>query len=195
MSGSAIKRIMKELSQLRRNDSNEYLPANTTTTSHSSSCSPQNSTASTSRPKSSDATCDAECRLRICGDNFLQWKGYIRPGKGSVYEGGEFELLISIPEQYPIKPPVIRFNTKICHPNIHFKSGEICLDILSTAWSPVWTLQSCLMAISVLLETPDVGSPLNCDAGNLIREGDEAGYRSLAGMYTQLYAMGRERGG
>jgi peroxin-4 len=32
-------------------------------------------------------------------------------------------------------------------------------------------------------------SPLNCDAGNLLRGGDVRGYAALAHMYTVEYAM------
>ncbi|CAG8710706.1 4603_t:CDS:2 [Ambispora leptoticha] len=68
-------------------------------------------------------------------------------------------------------------------------TGEICLDILKSAWSPAWTLQSACMAIRLLLSTPEPNSPLNCDAANLIRCGDKMGYDSLVRMYTQIYAM------
>ena len=36
-------------------------------------------------------------------------------------KGGRFELAITVPKTYPIQPPKIRFVTKICHPNVHFK--------------------------------------------------------------------------
>ncbi len=40
-----------------------------------------------------------------------------------------------------------------------------------------------------LLSSPEPDSPLNCDAGNLLRSGDERGFRSLARMYTIECAM------
>lgn len=45
------------------------------------------------------------------------------------------------------------------------QTGEICLDLLKTAWSPIWTLASACSAIHQLLATPEPSSPLNVDAG------------------------------
>jgi peroxin-4 len=50
-------------------------------------------------------------------------------------------------------------------------AGEICLDILKDAWTPIWTLESTCRAIIFLLANPAADSPLNCDAGNLVRCG------------------------
>ena len=77
---------------------------------------------------------------------------------------------------------------RIFHPNIHFKTGEVCLDILKQQWSPVWTLSSVCRAILALLAHPEASSPLNCDAGNLLRAQDFRGYKSLAKMYTRMNA-------
>lgn len=45
-----------------------------------------------------------------------------------------------------------------------------------------------LQAILALMSDPAPDSPLNCDAGNLLRAGDTRGYNSLARMYTLEYA-------
>ncbi|KAI8384339.1 ubiquitin-conjugating enzyme/RWD-like protein [Radiomyces spectabilis] len=122
-------------------------------------------------------------------DDLLHWKAKLAGLKDTPYEGGVFDLSIQIPTTYPMQPPTIQFETTICHPNIHFKTGEICLDILKTAWSPAWTLKSTVLAISLLLTNPEPSSPLNCDAANLLRCQDMLGYENLIRMYTQLYAV------
>ena len=42
--------------------------------------------------------------------------------------------------------------------------------------------------MTALLSHPEADSPLNCDCGNLIRNNDMRGYRSVAKMYTSMHA-------
>ncbi|CAM6041687.1 unnamed protein product [Sphagnum compactum] len=136
-----------------------------------------------------DKGSDPDIQL-ICDDtNIFRWTAQIKGPTDTPYQEGVFQLAINVPEQYPLVPPQVRFITKIFHPNVHFKTGEICLDILKTAWSPAWTLQSVCRAVIALLAHPEADSPLNCDAGNLLRSGDNRGFRSMSRMYTRLCAM------
>ncbi|KAJ2078844.1 E2 ubiquitin-protein ligase peroxin 4 [Coemansia sp. RSA 988] len=121
-------------------------------------------------------------------EDLLQWHAILRGPQETPYQGGLFRLHIDIPEEYPIKPPVLTFTTPVCHPNVHFETGEICLDILKSQWSPAWTLTSTCLAVHVLLANPEPSSPLNCDAANLLRCGDVLGYSSLVSMYTRIFA-------
>jgi hypothetical protein len=41
----------------------------------------------------------------------------------TAYQGGTFQLIINVPEQYPLVPPAVKYKTKIFHPNVHFKVG------------------------------------------------------------------------
>ena len=89
-----------------------------------------------------------------------------------------------------MQPPKVKFITRIFHPNIHYETGEICLDILKAEnWRAAWTLESLSRAIVNLLINPNADSPLNCDAGNAIRAGDMLAYESMAYMFTVEYAM------
>eukprot|EP00038_Savillea_parva_P014337 m.215331 g.215331 ORF g.215331 m.215331 type:complete len:161 (-) comp27778_c0_seq1:96-578(-) len=117
-----------------------------------------------------------------------EWVLYLTPEKGSLYEGGRFKLAVRIGERYPIQPPQFRFVTPVCHPNVHATTGEICLDVLKEEWSPAWTLHAAALAILVLLDNPDPSSPLNCDAGNLLRSGDRRAYESLVRVCTSMHA-------
>ena len=79
--------------------------------------------------------------------------------------------------------------TRIFHSNIHFDTGEICLDILKPSnWSPAWTLESLCRAIVNLMANPNADSPLNCDSGNCIRAGDMLANNTMARMYTVEFA-------
>lgn len=133
--------------------------------------------------------CDSGIDLKPDENNIYAWKGLLQGPKDTPFEGGVFEVVLKVPQQYPLVAPAVRFKTKIFHPNVHFKTGEICLDILKTAWSPAWTLQSVCQAIIALMSDSAPDSPLNCDAGNLLRANDIRGYNSLARLYTTEFAM------
>ena len=120
--------------------------------------------------------------------NLFKWIGIIKGPIDTPYYNGSFKLKIDIPQNYPLSPPNITFITPIFHPNIHWKTGDICLDILKDQWTPVWSLNSVCLAIIALLSHPAADSPLNCDAGNIIRAGDNIGFETMAKMYTIEYA-------
>jgi len=95
-----------------------------------------------------------------------------------------FKLSIRCGTDYPLAPPTIVFQTRVFHPNVHFGKGDVCLDILKKEWSPAWGLQAACRAVMALLSDPDADSPLNCDAGNMVRGGDKLAYWTTAEMYT-----------
>ena len=127
----------------------------------------------------------------VSESSLYRWNAIITGPKDSPYQDGQFRLSISIPQDYPLSPPTISFVTPIFHPNVNFKTGEICLDILKEQWTPVWSLSTACLAIVALLSHPAADSPLNCDAGNLIRAGDDVGFRSMASMYTIEFAINK----
>ena len=131
---------------------------------------------------------DHELHLNIVGGDLYKWEAKITGSKDTPFEGGVFTILLRVPSDYPMVPPTATFQTKIFHPNIAFNSGEVCLDILKSRWSPAWTISSVCRAIINLLTDPEADSPLNCDAGNLVRAGDAKGYANMARMYAILEA-------
>ena len=91
-----------------------------------------------------------------------------------------------LPQSRLAEPGVIHFILIYIVEDV--QTGEICLDILKTSWSPAWTLQAVCRAVLALLSAPAPDSPLNCDAGNLLRAQDLRGYASMARMYAVEHA-------
>ena len=116
--------------------------------------------------------------------NIMKWNALIKGPADTPYYGGIYALKILCLTDYPLTPPTITFKTKVFHPNVHFTTGAICLDILKKEWSPAWSLQAACRAVLSLLTEPAADSPLNCDAGNMIRAGDMMAFESTARMYN-----------
>jgi ubiquitin-conjugating enzyme (huntingtin interacting protein 2) len=66
----------------------------------------------------------------MVNNSYWHWKGFIDGPYETPYEGGSFLIDIQIPHEYPRKPPKMKFETKVWHPNISSVTGVICVDIL-----------------------------------------------------------------
>ncbi|KAH8798110.1 prion-inhibition and propagation-domain-containing protein [Hyaloscypha sp. PMI_1271] len=129
------------------------------------------------------------------------------------YEGGVFFITVKLSETNSFGPPLMRFHTKIYHPNIS-PQGHICADykgkwntVLSVGsskapvsdscalWYPPksgdtrWSLGALLTAMCGLLASPDVDDPLVPEIAQKYIE-DYNGYCENARLYTQRFATG-----
>lgn len=62
------------------------------------------------------------------------------------FEDGTFRLVLHFEEQYPNKPPAVKFISEMFHPNV-YAAGELCLDILQNRWSPTYDVAAILTSI------------------------------------------------
>ncbi len=105
------------------------------------------------------------------------------------FEDGTFRLVMHFEEQYPNKPPSVKFISQMFHPNV-YATGELCLDILQNRWSPTYDVAAVLTSIQrcggrraaancptltghrnhSLLNDPNTGSPANVEASNLYKD-------------------------
>ncbi|KAL0719117.1 hypothetical protein Bca4012_068441 [Brassica carinata] len=106
-------------------------------------------------------------------DNIFCWKGTITGSDDTVFQGTEYRLSLAFSNDYPFKPPKVKFETCCFHPNVDLY-GNICLDILQDKWSSAYDVRTILLSIQSLLGEPNISSPLNNQAAHLWsnQEGD-----------------------
>jgi ubiquitin-conjugating enzyme E2 A len=111
-------------------------------------------------------------------EDLMVWFVKIKGPINTPFEDGIFDLQLRFDDDYPIKPPSIRFLTPMFHPNI-YRDGKICVDILqSHEWSPAQNIRTILISIISLLMDPNPHSPANREASELyIRDNREYEFR------------------
>jgi len=102
-------------------------------------------------------------------NNIMLWNAVIFGPHDTPFEDGTFKLTIEFTEEYPNKPPKVRFVSKMFHPNV-YADGAICLDILQNRWSPTYDVSAILTSIQSLLDEPNPNSPANSVAAQLYQE-------------------------
>ncbi|KAK8743133.1 hypothetical protein OTU49_001547 [Cherax quadricarinatus] len=117
----------------------------------------------------------------------LHWQASIRGPAGSPYEGGTFFLYIQIPHSYPLCPPIVRFITKIFHPNIS-RHGDIGIDSIQHNWSLALTISKVLISIQSLLTDPYTKVCMEPEIGRLY-DCDKKQFECVATSWTWKYAM------
>ncbi|KAA8548004.1 hypothetical protein F0562_004433 [Nyssa sinensis] len=125
-------------------------------------------------------------------NNIMLWNAVIFGPDDSPWDGGTFKLTLQFMEEYPNKPPIVRFISRMFHPNI-YADGSICLDILQNQWSPIYDVAAILTSIQSLLCDPNPNSPANSEAARLFSENKREYNRRVHTVYIHRVRGERER--
>ncbi|XP_064389390.1 NEDD8-conjugating enzyme UBE2F-like [Halichondria panicea] len=125
-------------------------------------------------------------------DDLREFTVTVIPDEG-YWEKGKFTFHVSIPPEYNIKPPCVRCETRLWHPNIT-ETGEVCLSILretsidGSGWSPARRLKDVVLGInSLFTDLLNFDDPLNLDAAQHY-EGDKVAFARKVQQFIRLYA-------
>lgn len=92
----------------------------------------------------------------------------LRGPKGSSYEDGIFFIEVSLPHEYPNKPPKLSFVTPIKHCNI--LNGVPCPGLLYKGWGPASKVLGVLQTLELLLQEPSVEDALVPELASMKKE-------------------------
>lgn len=109
--------------------------------------------------------------------------------EGSPYEDGVFYVNMEFPSDYPIRPPKVKFVTKIYHPSIKTETGEICKDIINNEWKPTCDIEYIVNKLVNLLASPKdaVESPVEQSIAAMIKD-DYDEFFKTAKEWSNKYA-------
>jgi ubiquitin-conjugating enzyme E2 D/E len=129
----------------------------------------------------------------IDDDHIDHWEAVINAPDDCDYKNGVFLIDIKIPPEYPFKPPICRFKTKILHPNINENYGNICINILKGDWNPSLTISNVLVGVLALLYNPNWKDPYNGTALALHKKNDnDQEYKKTIQQWIKEYS-GKEQ--
>lgn len=115
------------------------------------------------------------------------WQATITGPVGSPYEGGLFYLYLQIPYSYPMCPPIVRFLTRIFHPNVS-RHGHVGIDSIQHNWSLALTISKVLISVQSLLTDPYCQVCMEPAVGALYMK-DRSAFEDIARSWTWRYAM------
>ncbi|KAL6868748.1 hypothetical protein ACO1O0_000065 [Amphichorda felina] len=122
-------------------------------------------------------------------DTLHTWHITLRAPASTPYYPGLFGIVLTLPVDYPFKPPVVKFATRIYHPNVTNDSlGNVCLALLKPEnWKPSTKIIAVLEALRNLLVEPQPDDPLEERIADEYRN-DRAEWEKQVKMYVQRYA-------
>ncbi|PRQ41819.1 putative aminoacyltransferase, E1 ubiquitin-activating enzyme [Rosa chinensis] len=96
--------------------------------------------------------------------DIMLWNVVIAPHSlDSPWEGGAFKLTLQFSEDYPLKPPMVRFVSQMFHPNIS-ADGIMSFNNLLDRWPSINDVEDILKYIQSLICHPNPKCPANSEA-------------------------------
>ena len=126
---------------------------------------------------------EEEPSFKPINNDLRRWQGFVI-GTG-LYEGGVFEVEITITRKFPYEPPLVKWLTPIYHPN--FIRNKVCIGIFGKDWLPNMNIAGVIEALRNLLHFPNPRSPLNREAAKLLVKKPKK-YEERVREYTKRHA-------
>lgn len=105
----------------------------------------------------------------IVNENMRHWLVVVEGSPDTPFQKGKFILDVQFTDSYPYQPPRVYFRSKMFHPNVG-TSGNICVDILNSNWSPALKTEHLIRSIVSLMNEPNASDPLNREAATLYKD-------------------------
>lgn len=120
-----------------------------------------------------------------------RWRITLKGPPSTPYAAGTFGLTLDLPTDYPFKPPVVKFATRIYHPNVtNDNNGNICLGMVKPdVWKPSSRITAVLEAVRNLLVEPQPDDPLESRIADEYQN-NRAEFEKNAKSYVDRYAAG-----
>jgi ubiquitin-conjugating enzyme E2 D/E len=126
----------------------------------------------------SDTNMNKMYEIQTIGDDMFNYDVILNGPEDSLYAGYKFKLKMTIPVNYPLSAPNIKFITKIQHLNVN-ENGDICLDVLKDGWKPIMSINSVILSIIALLSDPGTEDPLNFELANLYKTNRDQYFKTI----------------
>lgn len=136
-----------------------------------------------------DESAQNQIEIHPHSDDLMRLEGTIKGPPDTPYHGAKFVLEITIPTNYPFVPPIVKFVTKIWHPNISSATGVICLDVLKDQWAAAMSLRTVLLSIQALLASPEPDDPQDAVVASQFKSFRKA-FDRTAKHWSAVYANG-----
>jgi len=91
--------------------------------------------------------------FRVCtiARNPFHLHAFLRGPRGSLYDGGLFQIEVKLPRSYPDEAPSYRYLTKVVHTDIEESSGAVDLANIIGPWCNAFSLSLLLTAMQTQL--------------------------------------------
>jgi len=117
------------------------------------------------------------------------WDVHMDGPADTPYASGKFHLQVTIPKEYPFKPPAISFRTKVYHPNVsNDDRGAMCLGMLKAEeWKPPNKIADVLRLVLTVLAAPQPDDAVEASIADQFRN-NRADFDKTAREWTAKYA-------